>query len=97
MQRILLPVALVLCLGNGCAHQASKKGKDAQDIPAEAITIIQAYPDQGFTYKDNKLIFADGTAIVFDDGKEKDFMTKLDRSDVEDMFSFAYDRDGEPD
>ena len=97
IHRILLPIALVLCLGNGCAHPTSRKGKDAQDVPEEAMTIIRAYPDQGFTYQDNKLVFADGTAIVFDDGKQKDFMTKLDRSDIEDMFSFAYDRDGEPD
>lgn len=110
--RILLPAALVLCLIHGCAH-TSRKGKDVpgvqspdavavcmetgSGIPKEAMAVIRAYPDQGLTYRDNKLVFADGTSIVFDDGVEKDFATKLDRSDVEDMFSFAYDRDGQPD
>ena len=99
MNRFSFPVVivLVLCLGNGCAHRTSRKGKEAAGIPKEAMTIIQAYPDQSFTYEDNKLIFADGTSIVFDDGVEKDFVTKLDRSDVEDMFSIAYDRNGRPD
>lgn len=110
--RILLPAALVLCLIHGCAH-TSRKGKDVpgvqspdavavcmetgSGIPKEAMAVIRAYPDQGLTYRDNKLVFADGTSIVFDDGVEKDFATKLDRSDVEDMFSLAYDRDGQPD
>lgn len=94
-----------------CAH--IRKGKDVpgvqspdtvavgtetgSGIPKEAMAVIRAYPDQGLAYRDNKLVFDDGTSIVFDDGVEKDFATKLDRSDVEDMFSFAYDRDGQPD
>ena len=65
-------------------------------IPEGAKTVIQAYPDQHLTYEDNKIVFADGTSIVFDDGEEKDFVTKLDNSDIEDMFSLEYDRSGRP-
>ena len=111
MNRILLPIALVLTLVNGCAPGTSKKGKGAPaavpapdtvrmearpEIPQAARMVIQAYPDQRLSYADNKLVFADGTSIVFDDGVEKDFVTKLDNADVEDMFSLDYDRNDRP-
>jgi len=66
------------------------------DIPEAALILIQAYPEQGLTYKDNMICFADGTSFIFDDGKEKDFVTLLDNSDIEDMFSFDYDTTGTP-
>ena len=39
------------------------------------------------------MVFTDGTTIVYDDGREKSFVEKLDDCDVEDMFSMTYDRD----
>ena len=107
---ILLPAALILCLSIGCVHGASRKGNETPAVPSPdtvcvetgpvipegARRVIEAYPDQHFTYEDNKLVFADGTSIVFDDGEEKDFVTKLDNSDVEDMFSLAYDKGDKP-
>ena len=62
-----------------------------QDIPQNAQRLIDAYPDMHLTYSDNKIVFPDGTAITYDDGKKKDFKTLLDYSDIEDMFSMTYD------
>ncbi|MBO4243839.1 MAG: M15 family metallopeptidase [Bacteroidales bacterium] len=63
----------------------------AARVPASAQKLIDAYPDMHLSYSDNAIVFPDGTRIVYDDGKEKDFVTKLDNSDVEDMFSMTYD------
>ncbi|MBR6804524.1 MAG: hypothetical protein IKM57_06430 [Paludibacteraceae bacterium] len=59
--------------------------------PKNAQRLIDAYPDMHLTYNDNKIVFPDGTAITYDDGKKKDFKTQLDYSDIEDMFSMTYD------
>ena len=63
----------------------------AARVPDKAQKLIDAYPDMQLTYSDNAIVFPDGTRIVYDDGKEKDFVTMLDHSDIEDMFSMTYD------
>lgn len=60
-------------------------------IPEFAKRVITAYPDFGIKYIENCLVFADGTKIVCDDGRNKSFVEKLDDCDVEDMFSMTYD------
>lgn len=60
-------------------------------IPFGAQRLLDAYPDAIREYRDNKLIFADGSELVFDDGREKDFVTMLDNSDPQDMFFTGYD------
>ncbi|MBP5136554.1 MAG: M15 family metallopeptidase [Paludibacteraceae bacterium] len=59
--------------------------------PKNAQRVIDAYPDMQLTYSDNKIVFPDGSAITYDDGKKKDFKTMLDYSDIEDMFFMTYD------
>lgn len=71
--------------------------KDANtSIPEGAQIIIKAYPEQKLKYRDNSIAFPDGTSIVFDDGKQKDFVTMLDDSDIQDMFNLKYCTDGIP-
>ena len=65
-------------------------------IPDKAKRIIQAYPAQHLRYDDNQIIFEDGTAMRFDDGKTKDFESLLNDSDIEDMFSMSYPAEGDP-
>ena len=65
-------------------------------IPAGAKAIIEAYPDQKFTYKNNAIVFADGSSIVYDDKKQKDYTHKMEGGDIEDMFSFKYDQGSRP-
>lgn len=60
-------------------------------IPFYAQKIIDAYPDLCIKCECGNLVFTDGTKIECDDGKEKDFVEKLDNCDIEDMFSMNYD------
>ena len=59
-------------------------------IPLPARKLIAAYPDFNIRYSNNRLIFDDGNSIVYDDGKHKGFVEKLDNCDIEDMFSMTY-------
>lgn len=65
-------------------------------IPAGAAALIKAYPEQKLTYHDNKIWFADGTGIVYDDGRKKSFTEQLDDSDIEDMFAMPYEHKDTP-
>jgi hypothetical protein len=49
------------------------------------------YPDFVKGYEDNHLLLADGSTILYDDKKEKSFIERMDKPDVEDMFSQPYD------
>lgn len=60
-------------------------------MPFYAQRVISSYPDFCIKYKDNKLVFSDGTIIVCDDKEKKTFTELLDNCDVEDMFSMTYD------
>ncbi len=71
-------------------------GVPVSEIPAGAAVLLEAYPDMVKSYADNRLTLADGTEIEYDDGREKDFVTMLDHSDPEDMFSMTYSRQSPP-
>lgn len=62
-----------------------------QKTPYYAKKLITAYPTFKLKYQDNTLVFADGTKIIYDDGKKKTHSEMLDNSDIEDMFSMVYD------
>lgn len=64
------------------------------EMPAGAQALAEAYPDIVTGYRNNMIIFADGDSMVYDDGRNKDFATMLDDSDIEDMFAIAYDGSG---
>lgn len=63
----------------------------ADSIPPGARRLMAAYPGQGIKYAGNRLVFADGTKIVYDDGVKKSFAQRLDNSDPEDMWFTPYD------
>ena len=107
---IAAPVlGLLLLLATEChpADSPIPQSTDADTAPAADITqdtvppyaarLLKAYPDQSMRYEANTIIFPDGTHIVADDGLEKDFVQRLDASDIEDMFSMSYDTIGDPD
>ena len=68
---------------------------DAQTKDANSALGIErlkaAYPDKIKDITNNTIYFTDGTTMVYDDGKEKDFVTMLDYSDPQDMFITLYD------
>lgn len=59
----------------------NKSGKEA---------LLKAYPDFIVAITDNKVKLADGSSIVYDDGRKKGFKELLDDTDVEDMFYKPY-------
>ena len=71
----------------------------ADNIPLGAQAIIDSYP-QFFdknAYKDNCLIWKDGTRMKYDDGVKKNYMQRLDDADIEDSFHDIYDVSLSPD
>ena len=63
-----------------------------EDIPKGAEILMKCYPNFIKGYKDGKLQMSDGSTLVYDDGRQKSFVEKLDNSDPEDMFAFKYNR-----
>lgn len=61
------------------------------DIPNGAKSLILTYHDFIKGYKGGYLILSDGRKILYDDGKEKSYIERLDHADVEDMFAQSYD------
>ena len=59
-------------------------------IPDGARALIDAYPKFIKGYENGMILFTDGTSMIYDDGKKKDFPTMLDNSDLEDMFYTRY-------
>ena len=94
-------LAFTQCAGKGgVEQQAAPAGTavvaDGQPLPADTVPLgaamlMKVYPQQVLAYEADSLLMADGTRIVYDDGKQKDFVTMLDHSDPEDMFTMAYD------
>lgn len=74
---------------SGVEPKQTKRDKD-MNVPDGAWALIKAYPDFVKDYKAGKLILADGTTIVYDDGRKKGFEEMLDDSDPEDMFYTVY-------
>lgn len=74
------------------ATEPDDNGDDSA-IPSGARKLLEVYPDCIKGYEDGKLVMASGKRIAYDDGRKKDFVTMLDESDPEDMFSMTYDRE----
>lgn len=60
-------------------------------IPEGAGRLLKSYPAHIKDYVDGNLVMADGTKIVYDSGKEKSFLDKLDNAEPVDIFSWDYD------
>lgn len=92
---ILSSIALCACLGGytpTVKATASKSNATTAKVPVYAQKVINTYPDFKLRYENNHLVFPDGTKIVYDDGRKKNFAQRLDDCDVQDMFFSAYDR-----
>ena len=57
---------------------------------ASCQDLVNAYPHRLKECKNNMLIWKDGTKMVYDDGKKKNFDQLLNHPDLEDMFHFRY-------
>lgn len=73
------------------ALETSENNNDnTKRLPKAHIALLESYPDQIKDIVDNEVIMADGSHIVYDDGKEKDYLQRLNESDIEDMFYDVY-------
>jgi hypothetical protein len=80
---------LAVCAGVS-ALAAESPGDSAHNAPL-LDKLVASYPDFLASHDENTLIWKDGTAMTFDDGKgEKDFETRLDHPDLEDEFYTPY-------
>lgn len=62
----------------------------AESIPDGARALIKAYPDFIKGYEKGYVVMKNGTKMLYDDGKKKNFEETLDNSDLEDMFHTRY-------
>ena len=63
-------------------------------VPLFAEALLRSYPDFVKGYEDGALLFADGTSLICDDGRQKDFLMRVEDTDIEDMFFDKY-REGD--
>lgn len=68
-------------------------GTQQENLPAGIKALLESYPDFISGFKNNELLFKDGSRMEYDDGRKKGFEDMLDNSDVEDMFCMTYDSD----
>jgi D-alanyl-D-alanine carboxypeptidase-like protein len=64
--------------------------KQPVGTPVAVAKLMKAYPQYITGYKDNKLLFSDGTSMLYDDGKVKTKQQLLDNADIEDQFAYTY-------
>ena len=74
-----------------CVNDSVVALNNEQDlVPEGAKLLIKSYPDARLRYENNKIVFPDGYAIVYDDEKKKTFDKQLDEADIEDGFAMQY-------
>lgn len=99
--KIVSMICVFVCILSCVSLFAYAEENDVQGasdgIPEGAKRLIEVYPEQSLRYVDGQIIFSDGTAMIYDDGKSKSFDEKLDQSDIEDMFSLTYSLAEKPD
>ena len=97
---LFLSLSICACSQTTGEQQAIPQQKEAAIVPQPAVTIevpvgaqalMDNYPDFVKGYENNHLLLADGSTILYDDLKEKSFIKRMDKPDVEDMFSQPYD------
>lgn len=86
---IVVLACIMFCISLAYAEE-SETQEPSDAFPAGVKRLMDAYPAQNLRYADGQIIFPDGSAMIYDDGKSKSFEEKLDHSDIEDMFSLTY-------
>ncbi len=59
-------------------------------IPKNARKLIRSYPDFIIGYKDNHILFKDGTKLLYNDSIKKDTEELLTNPDIKDQFFYPY-------
>ena len=80
-----------MVVGAWSAHATDQAADEPARNAALLDKLVAAYPDFLASHHGNVLQWKDGTEMTFDDGKgAKDFDTRLNDPDLEDMFYAPY-------
>jgi peptidoglycan L-alanyl-D-glutamate endopeptidase CwlK len=82
--------ALLCCLLMTLGPEPCVQTAEAGSVPPKADAFLRAYPNFFSGYKENTLLFHDGGAIQFDDGRSKTFEQLLADADPEDELNQPY-------
>ena len=63
---------------------------EGSDAPQKAALFLRAYPGFFAAYKDNMLLCRDGSMLIFDDGRAKDYEQLLSEADPKDELYQSY-------
>lgn len=69
---------------------AAPRQMASDTLPKGLQQLLAAYPDQLQSIEPNALIWKDGTKMLYDDGKTKDFLQLLNEADLEDQMKQPY-------
>ena len=64
--------------------------EENETLPSYVSALARAYPDIVVGYEKGSVVLWDGTKMRCDDGKRKDYLQRLDDTDIEDMFQEEY-------
>ena len=81
-KNLLVAFAAVGTVLGGAAHAR---------CDGNAQKLVRAFP-QVVACRDNRIVWSDGTKMLYDDGKKKSFDQLLNRADIQDMFHYPYPR-----
>ncbi len=64
----------------------------SQEIPLNVKKLLKSYPNHIKGFQNNRILFKDGTSMIYDDGKKKTSQELLDDPDIEDQFFYHYEK-----
>ena len=76
--------------GNSAFGWQGRVDTTDESIPLYAQALVKAYPYQIAGYMNEAIVFRDGTRMNCDDKRDKDYLQRLDKTDIEDMFHDVY-------
>jgi peptidoglycan LD-endopeptidase CwlK len=95
--RLLVLVLSAIAFGASRGNAVdSKEPSTVSRIPVKLERLVRAYPGRLCGASSNELKWCDGTTMLWDDGREKDFAQKLASPDLEDQMSLDYPRQWSP-
>ncbi len=88
--------AITICCSNASTNIPVKdsvvgaQAEQQKKVPLFVQALLDAYPESLKGFDGDSLIFADGTKMLYDDGRERTWQQKLESCDIEDMAFWDY-------
>ena len=95
-KRIALYILLITTFVACSSAPVITNTTSCDSIPEGALRLIEAYPDHVVDYKDNMIVFSDGSQMIYDDGKKRTIDQMHQEQDIEEIFYQDYDKDVYP-